>query len=167
MGGSYSLIDHKGHTRTRTDPDGHPQLVYFGYVNCPGICPAALPLMADVADAIATRGQPLSLVMITVDPTRDTVDDIAPPLHAIHPAFVGLTGSQTALDEAYAAFNIDHALAYEDPDYGPVNSHGSLIYLMDGAGDVLTVLPPVLDAARATDITWKYIQPAAPRRQSP
>ena len=59
------------------------------------------------------------------------------PLHRIHPAFVGLTGDTAALKTAYAAFSVDHALAYEDPEYGPVYSHGSLIYLMDAKGEVM------------------------------
>ena len=70
---------------------------------------------------------------------------------------MGLTGDAAALKTAYAAFSVDHALAYEDPEYGPVYSHGSLIYLMDAKGEVLTLFPPVLDTATATDIALKYL----------
>lgn len=161
VGGAYALTDHHGDARTQADPDGLPQLVFFGYANCPGICSAAMPLMADVTDMMAARGQPVRPVMITVDPTRDTVENMGPALAEFHPDFIGLTGDQPALDASYAAFNVEHALAYDDPEYGPVYSHGSLIYLMDAAGEVLTVLPPVLDATRAADITWKYIKPAS------
>ncbi|WP_299412553.1 SCO family protein [uncultured Sulfitobacter sp.] len=160
VGGAYELTNQHGQTRTQIDPDGLPQLVFFGYANCPGICSVAMPLMADVVDDMAQRGQTVRPVMITVDPARDTVDNMADPLANFHPEFIGLTGAQSALDASYAAFNVEHKLAYNDPEYGPVYSHGSLIYLMDSTGDVLTVLPPVLDAKRAADITWKYIKPA-------
>lgn len=161
VGGDFTLINQHGQTRTQTDPDGLPQLVFFGYANCPGICSAAMPLMADVVNDMAKRGQQIRPVMITVDPTRDTVENMGEPLAAFHADFIGLTGDPSALDASYAAFNVEHALAYDDPEYGPVYSHGSLIYLMDSTGDVLTVLPPILDATRAADITWKYIKPAS------
>ena len=160
VGGDYTLTNQHGQTRTQADPDGLPQLVFFGYANCPGICYVAMPLMADVVDDMVQRGQQIRPVMITVDPTRDTVENMAEPLANFHPDFIGLTGAQPALDASYAAFNVEHKLAYDDPEYGPVYIHGSLIYLMDSTGDVLTVLPPVLDAKRAADITWKYIKPA-------
>ncbi|UWR23183.1 SCO family protein [Sulfitobacter sp. S190] len=159
VGGAYALTDQHGQTRTHADPDGHAQLVFFGYANCPGICTAAMPLMADVTDALAAKGVPVSPVMITVDPARDTVDNMGAPLAHLHPDFVGLTGDPAALAASYEAFNVDHEMVYDDPEYGPIYSHGSLIYLMDGAGDVLTVLPPILDAQRATDIAWKYLAP--------
>lgn len=161
VGGDFALIDQHGQTRTQVDPDGLPQLLFFGYATCPGICSAAMPLMADVVAEMAKRGQQMRPVMITVDPARDTVENMGQPLAGFHTDFIGLTGDQAALDASYAAFNVEHALAYEDPEYGPVYSHGSLIYVMDSTGDVLTVLPPVLDATRASDITWKYIKPAS------
>ncbi|MEW9920881.1 SCO family protein [Marimonas sp. MJW-29] len=157
VGGPFALTDQHGQTRTEADPDGHPQLLFFGYANCPGICTAALPLMADVTDMLARDGIALRPVMITVDPARDTVETIGAPLANHHARFVGLTGAPEALATAYAAFSVDHSLAYEDPAYGPVYSHGSFIYLLDSAGDVLTLFPPVMDAAKATKIAKKYI----------
>ncbi|MEQ6248797.1 SCO family protein [Sulfitobacter sp. HNIBRBA3233] len=158
-GGPFTLVDHNGQTRTQIDPEGHAQLLFFGYANCPGICTAALPLMADVTDAVATHGITVTPLMITVDPARDTVQTMGAPLARVHPDLVGLTGDAEALSASYAAFNVDHRLAYEDPEYGPVYSHGSLVYLLDGGGAVLTVLPPVLSAAQATDIVLSYLRP--------
>jgi protein SCO1/2 len=157
VGGPFALTDQTGAPRTQTDPSGQPQLLFFGYANCPGICTAALPLMADMVDGLAAKGISVRPVMITVDPARDTVDTIGAPLAELHPAFLGLTGTPEALATAYAAFAVDHALAYEDPEYGPVYTHGSFIYLLDGAGKVLTLLPPVVDAGKAIEIALKYV----------
>jgi protein SCO1/2 len=157
VGGAYELTDQNGHTRTQVDPEGLPQLMFFGYANCPGICSAALPLMADVVDDLAQEGIALRPVVITVDPARDTVETMGPALREHHPSFVGLTGSQAALDTAYSAFSVTHKLAYEDPEYGPVYSHGSLIYLMDADGKVLTLIPPILAKDTAVGIARKYV----------
>ncbi|APE42716.1 photosynthetic protein synthase I [Sulfitobacter alexandrii] len=157
VGGPYALVDHFGRPHTQADPAGNAQLLFFGYANCPGICSAALPMMGEVTDILGARGITVQPVMITVDPARDTVDTMAAPLSEIHPALLGLTGTPEALAAAYEAFSVDHALAYEDPEYGPVYSHGSLIYLMDAEGDVLTLLPPVLEGRQAADIALKYL----------
>ena len=157
VGGPFALTDHTGAPRTEADPEGLPQLLFFGYANCPGICTAALPLMGDVTDILAQQGIALRPVMITVDPARDTVETMGPKLAEHHGSFIGLTGDPVALEVAYNAFSIDHALAYEDPTYGPVYTHGSFIYLLDGKGEVLTLILPVMDAAKAAAIALKYL----------
>ena len=159
VGGPYRLVDHTGAQRTEADPDGRAQLLFFGYANCPGICSAALPLMADVVDLLGDEGVALTPVMITVDPARDTVETMGAPLAEYDTRLIGLTGDAAALDAAYKAFSVEHALAYEDPEHGPVYTHGSFIYLLDARGEVLTLIPPVLDAATAAGIARKYLDP--------
>lgn len=158
VGGPYVLVDQHGDTRTQADPDGQPQLLFFGYANCPGICSAALPLMGNTVAALADEGIALRPVMITVDPLRDTVSTMGTPLAEHHPSFVGLTGDAAALNAAYTAFSVEHALAYQDPQYGPVYTHGSMIYLMDAKGDVLTLIPPVIAPDKAVEIALSYLR---------
>ena len=159
VGGAYALVDHHGQPHTQMDPDGHPQLLFFGYANCPGICSVALPMMGQVADLLADQGIALRPVMITVDPARDRVGTMGAPLARHHPDFVGLTGTPEALAVAYKAFSVNHALAYQDPTHGPVYSHGALIYLLDGAGTVLTLFPPVMDGSKAAEVARRYLAP--------
>ncbi|MEM6939485.1 MAG: SCO family protein [Pseudomonadota bacterium] len=158
VGGSFTLIDHHGQPRGEVDPDGRPQLLFFGYANCPGICSAAFPMMADVTADLAREGVALRPVMITVDPERDTLENMEEILTSWHPEFVGLTGDHTALDTAYKAFSVEHSLAYEDPEYGPVYTHGSFVYLLDPQGAVLTLIPPILDAPRVSGIVRGYLK---------
>lgn len=159
VGGAFELVDQHGAKRSQIDPDGHAQLLFFGYANCPGICSAAMPMMADVADLLAANGLKISPVMITIDPDRDVVGTLGKPMAKLHADFIGLTGSTTALAQAYDAYSVEKELAFVDPKYGPVYSHGSFIYLLDDQGEVLTLLPPVLDAERATSIILGYLQP--------
>ena len=159
VGGDFALVDHTGQPRTQVNPAGQPQLLFFGYANCPGICTAALPMMVGIVEQLAKKGVSATPVMITVDPARDQVGNMQGLLD-YHPDFIGLTGDQAALDMAYKAYSVEHKLAYEDPEYGPVYSHGSLVYLLDAQGKVLTLIPPVLDEWTATDIALKYVKPA-------
>lgn len=134
------------------------QLVFFGYANCPGICSAALPMMADAVSILETRGTAVTPVMITIDPVLDTVETMGPTLAKISADLIGLTGRPEALAEAYEAFQISFEKIMDDPQHGPIYAHGSHIYLLDATGRVLTLMPPVLPASHVADIVKKYVK---------
>jgi protein SCO1/2 len=159
LGGSFSLTDQHSNARTEKDPNGHAQLLFFGYVNCPDICTAALPLMADVTNQLNERGHKVTPVMVTVDPDRDRVNTMAAPLAKWHPDFIGLTGDHAALNEAYEAFSVEIKPIFEDPEYGWIYAHGSFIYLLDWEGEVLSLIPPTLGTEQVVDIVAKYLDP--------
>lgn len=156
LGGEFELIDHTGTTRTQTDPEGQMQLVFFGYANCPGICSAALPMMADAVEVLERRGILVSPVLITIDPVLDTVETMGPALAEISADLVGLTGDREALSDAYGAFQINFEKIMDDTQYGPIYAHTSHIFLLDESGRVLTLIPPVLPAKHVADIVTKY-----------
>ncbi|MEP5761338.1 MAG: SCO family protein [Litoreibacter sp.] len=157
LGGNYTLTDQNGELRTQADPEDKLQLLFFGYANCLQICSAALPLMGDIVREVETLGTSIQPIMITVDPARDTPESIGAPLAEYHPDFIGLTGSDDALQVAYDAFSVEKEEIFFDPEYGPVFSHGSFIYLLDAQGGLLTLIPPILDTDTATKIVTKYI----------
>ncbi|MEM9638798.1 MAG: SCO family protein [Pseudomonadota bacterium] len=159
LGGPYALTNQFGQTRTQADPEGHAQLLFFGYANCLNICSAALPLMADVVDTLAAEGIAVTPVMITVAPDQDQVDTMGAPLADIHPDFIGLTGDASALQTAYDAFSVEVEPLFQDPEYGWIYAHGSFVHLLDGTGEMLTLLPPILDAERTAEIVRGYLAP--------
>lgn len=159
VGGAFDLVDQHGQPRSHAAPDGRAQLLFFGYANCPSICSTAMPMMADAATLLADQGLPVSPVMITVDPERDHSAAMIEPMADLHPDFVGLTGSKTALAQAYKAFAIDSEPVFFDPEHGQIYSHGSFIYLLSADGDVLTLFPPILEAERVATIVQGYLDP--------
>ncbi len=160
IGGPYALTNQYGETRTEADPDGKAQLLFFGYANCLNICSAALPLMGQVVDALAENGMEVTPVMITVAPDQDQVETMGAPLAEHHPAFIGLTGSARDLQTAYDAFKVEVEPLFEDPEHGWIYAHGSFIHLLDGAGQLLALLPPILDVDQAVGIASGYLDPS-------
>ncbi|MEM9280120.1 MAG: SCO family protein [Pseudomonadota bacterium] len=156
-GGDFELLDHDGNIRTSKSPEGRFQLVFFGYANCKAICSIALPRMAEAVVSLENEGILVTPVLITVDPERDTVDNMKDALALHHERMVGLTGSEEALQVAYDAFQVEKALVYEHPEYGPVYSHGSFIYLLGPNGEFKTLLPPILGPDRMSEVTKSYI----------
>lgn len=158
VGGDYALTNQYGQLHTQADPDGKAQLLFFGYANCLQICSSVLPQMAVVADEVAAAtGAEIRPVMITVDPVVDTVETLGPALTVYHDDFIGLTGSEADLQVAYDAFAIEKEYLFDDPEYGPVYAHGSFMYLLDGDGQTLTIIPPVLPDEQIVAIIAKYV----------
>ncbi len=157
LGGQFELVDHTGSARSEADPDGHSQLLFFGYANCPSICAVAMPMMAELTDALLTDGFKVRPVMVTIDPERDTVANMGPELEKLHKDFVGLTGSDDQLAHVYDLFQISREKVFDDPEYGAVYAHGSHIYLLDDQGKVLTLIPPILGVERAQKIVANYL----------
>ncbi len=161
-GGDFDLVDHNGQKRTSHNPNGHHQLIFFGYANCKAICSVALPRMAAAVDMLKKEGVEVTPLLITVDPERDTVDNMKEALLHHHKDMIGLTGSEDQLAVAYKAFNVEKSLVYTHPEEGPIYAHGSFIYLVDGDGNFKTLLPPILSPERITEVAKSYISGEKP-----
>ncbi|SFD57104.1 SCO family protein [Roseivivax sediminis] len=157
LGGSFTLTDDNGAARTEAAEGADLQLLFFGYANCEQICSAALPLMGGAVDRLTEAGLAAVPVMVTVDPGRDRVGTMSATLAAHHPAFVGLTGTEAELQSVYDLFGVEKEILFRDPAGAPVYAHGSHIYLLDGAGRFLTLLPPILAPERLAEIAQGYI----------
>ncbi|MEZ5824909.1 MAG: SCO family protein [Geminicoccaceae bacterium] len=154
--GNLVLIDQNGHPRpVRQMLEGKVSLVFFGYSSCDGICPTALPAMASAVELLAKRGVPAQPVLVTIDPERDTPEGLSERLSAVAPAFVGLTGPDSILKKARQMFHIKAEAVFEDDD-GTVFKHGSFIYIVDPAANVVSFLPPILPPERIAEIAEGY-----------
>ena len=96
IGGPFMLTDQNGRLRTEKDFRGRFMLVYFGYTNCPDVCPATLNVMGDALEKLEDRSPRVAGVFITLDPARDTPEALKPYLHAFGRHVIGLTGSLNA-----------------------------------------------------------------------
>ncbi len=153
----FDLIDQTGARRTEADFAGAPMLVFFGYASCESICTVALPRMAEALDLLGAQGARIAPVLITVDPARDTPQALAEAARRIHPRLIGLTGSESALAAARAAFQVRAEEVFRAPDGAPVLAHGGFIYLVDAKGDVASILPPVLGPGRIAEIIRRHL----------
>ena len=156
FGGAWTLTDHHGATRTQADPEGRVQLLFFGYATCEAICTVALPTMSDLAANLAAEGIDVAPLVVTVDPERDTVESMGPALATYAPGLTGLTGTEEALAHVRDLFHVERTLLFEEPLGGAVYAHGSHIFVLDGDGAFLTLLPPILAPEAMADIVRGY-----------
>ncbi|MGA0394900.1 MAG: SCO family protein, partial [Rhodospirillales bacterium] len=140
IGGPFELVDHTGAVKTHADFAGKFMLIYFGYTYCPDVCPTALTAMTDALNSLGSRAKNVTPVFITVDPKRDTVEQLKMYTSHFHPRMVGLTGSEKQIAEAAKAFRVYYARHKESEpganDY--LVDHSSIVLFMDQQGRYLT-----------------------------
>ncbi len=89
----FALNDHKGERRTLADFRGKVVTVFFGFTQCPDICPSTLADMTQVKQRLGTDGDRLQVLFVTLDPERDTPAVLAQYVPSFDPSFIGLYGS--------------------------------------------------------------------------
>src|SRR5690606_22187038 len=92
IGTPFSLTSQSGATVTEASFKGHPSLVFFGYTYCPDICPTALAEATAWLRELGPDGDKVGVYFVTVDPERDTREQLSNYLSAFDPRIVGLTG---------------------------------------------------------------------------
>lgn len=111
IGGPFSLVDHEGRSVNEGSFKGRFMLVFFGYTFCPDVCPATLTEIGYVLDILGSEGEQVTPVFITVDPERDTPENLKEYLSYFHPRIVGLTGTLGQVKAATKAYKIFFAKA--------------------------------------------------------
>ncbi len=95
---NFSLPDHFGQTRTMADFKGKVVVVFFGFAQCPDVCPTTMAELAEVKKSLGKDGDKLQGILITVDPERDTPEVLKAYMQNFDPSFLALRGTleQTA-----------------------------------------------------------------------
>ncbi|KAI5119621.1 hypothetical protein M0805_007885 [Coniferiporia weirii] len=137
VGGPFTLTTHSGAPFTEKDLLGKWSLVYFGFTNCPDICPEELDKMTEVVNDLDKMYGPVAQpLFVSVDPARDPPAQIAHYLRDFHPRLVGLSGTyeQTrAMCKVYRVYFSTPKDAAPDGDY--LVDHSIYFYLMDPEGE--------------------------------
>jgi protein SCO1/2 len=115
-------------------------VLYFGYTNCPDICPLSLANVRQAMDKLGDKANDVQVLFISVDWKRDTPERLASYAAAFHPDFIGLTGSQAQIDSVTRDFGIFYLLNVPD-----ANGY----YSVDHSASML-----VLDRNGALTLTW-------------
>ena len=135
-----SFVDETGQPLRLSDLEGGFSLLFFGFTNCPDVCPLTLQVLAATRAEIVARAPNLAprVVFVSVDPNRDTPQRIATYLDNFDSEFLGLTAPDEALAPLLAALGV----AVEKHEHGGANYnvvHNSAIYVLDPNADWIAV----------------------------
>jgi protein SCO1 len=96
FGSDFSLPDTSGKTRTLGDFKGKAVVLFFGYTHCPDVCPTTLAELSQALQKLGDDGKRVQVLMVTVDPARDTAPLLGEYVSAFSPTFIGLRPADTA-----------------------------------------------------------------------
>jgi cytochrome oxidase Cu insertion factor (SCO1/SenC/PrrC family) len=151
VGGPFALIDQNGVPRHDTDFRGKVMLVYFGYTYCPDACPTTLQAITDTLDLLGAKASAVQPIFISVDPARDTEEQLRSFAANFHPGILYLTGAPAELKKAEGEYHVYVAKVPQSGSDDYLIDHSSIIYVMgrDGRflGQMPTGLPPKVMAA--------------------
>jgi protein SCO1/2 len=93
FGRDFALADHTGKPRALADFRGRVVVMFFGFTNCPDVCPTTLAELAAAVKKLGTDGDKVQVLLVTVDPERDTPQVLSQYVTAFNPRFLALRGS--------------------------------------------------------------------------
>lgn len=144
----YLLMDVQGRAVSQEDFRGRFQLVTFGFISCPDVCPTTMLEFKQILETLGEQAARLQPVFITVDPERDTRTVLREYTAAFDSRILGLTGSPELVRRAADSFRIQYEKVRE-PGAAPDNytmSHTAGMVLLDGRGLFLSRFPYAMPA---------------------
>ena len=134
FGRDFQLNDAAGKPRTLADYRGKAVVVFFGYTQCPDVCPTTLAELAEVMKKLGPDADRVQVLFVTIDPERDTPDLLSKYVPAFDPRFMGLYGDAAATARTAKEFKI---IYQKQPGATPGSytmDHSAGTYIFDPQG---------------------------------
>jgi protein SCO1 len=135
-GKSLDLVDHTGRPRTLEDFRGKVVVVFFGFTQCPDICPTTMLTMANVRKRLGAQGGDIQVLFVTLDPERDTPEVLAQYVPAFDPSFLGLRGDAEATARAAREFKVFYERVAGRQGGAYTIDHTAASYVIDRQGQL-------------------------------
>ena len=137
----FELMDQNGQNFRLSDQNGKIVLLFFGYTNCPDVCPLTLSDFKQVIAGLGDQADQVRFVFITVDPERDTADVLRQYLPNFDPSIVGLTGTRQELEKVWGDYYVYQEKQDVGSSAGYVVDHTARTYLINQKGEWLLTYP--------------------------
>jgi len=137
----FTLTGHNGQPVSLSDYRGQLVLLYFGYTTCPDVCPTTLADLHRARELLGRRAQDVQVMMITVDPERDSVATLAEYIPHFDPTFMGLTGTPEQIAEIATYYGVFYERQAGNSSLGYLVNHTATVMAIDRLGYLRVVLP--------------------------
>lgn len=138
----FTLESSSGAPLSLSDLRGKFVALYFGYTYCPDVCPTTLNDLAVMLDTLGSRkAENVQVVMISVDPQRDTAEHLADYLQYFDPSFVGLTGTLDEIQSVASQYGVFFEAHPGTVESGYLVDHTAIVTVIDSEGKVRLIFP--------------------------
>jgi protein SCO1 len=132
----FTLTDHNGKPRTLQDFAGKVVVIFFGFTQCPDVCPGSMAELAEVKKLLGPDGDKLQAVFITVDPERDTPEVLKAYMGNFDPTFIALRPTMAELPEVAKSYKVFYKKVEGKTDSSYSMDHSAGSYIYDTKGQV-------------------------------
>ena len=132
IGGDFKLIDHHGKPRSLQDFKGKVVVLFFGFTQCPEVCPTTLSELKSAMQQLGEKANRVQVLFVTVDPERDSQTILAAYVPAFDSRFIGLRGNDSQLADIAQKYKIIYQKQPQGDSYTMDHTAGS--YLIDPEG---------------------------------
>ena len=142
--GPFTMQDQDNNEFTITQLQGKWSLLFFGYTNCPDVCPITMSVLQQVHDQLQppNNEEAFQMIFVSVDPQRDTTDKIQSYINFFNPEFIGLGGTLDQLEGLSNQIGIAYIHNLPDEDGNYLVEHTSSIFLLDPNARLVSILSP-------------------------
>ncbi len=142
----FNLIGPGGEQVDARSLQGKPVLVFFGFTNCPDVCPTTLTQLSVVMKKLGPQADDIQILLVSVDPDRDTPGVMEKYTASFGPWLLGLTGAEEALDTLRKSYGVYAAMESSD-DKGAYNvMHSATVFGFDSKGQARILISEVTDS---------------------
>ena len=139
--GAFSVIDQHGQPFGLQQLAGKWSFLFFGYIHCPDVCPITLSVMNQVYEKLAAQNvaDNVQMIFVSVDPKRDTPEQLTSYVSYFNKSFIGLTGTEEQIDSLTNQIGIVHVLGEETAPGEYLVDHSASVFLVSPSGQMLAV----------------------------
>ena len=151
VGGEFRLQDGAGRWHQPQDFAGKVLVVFFGYTRCPDVCPTTLARLAEAKRLLGDDGRRLQVVFVTLDPERDTPQQLSAFVRWFDPSFIGLWADAPTISATAQTFKVFYQRHDEGSAMGYSIDHFAGGYAFDPAGRIRLLIPQEENAQQVAD----------------
>lgn len=149
FGHDFHLTDANGNARSLADYRGKVVFLFFGFTQCPDVCPTSLSRAAEIKHGLGPDGERFQVLFVTIDPERDTPEVLKAYTGAFDPSFVGLYGDLKRTAETAREFKAFYEKIPTGSSY--TMGHTALTYVFDPTGRLRVVQSNILGARQCAE----------------
>tara|TARA_X000000368_G_scaffold334852_1_gene272326 strand:- start:3158 stop:3724 length:567 start_codon:yes stop_codon:yes gene_type:complete len=131
---NFELTSHTGEKKNLGNFKDTVIAIFFGFANCPDICPTTMLELKKIKSQLGKNSQELTVLFISLDPERDTPELLRKYITSFHSSFIGLTGSEEDIIKIAKQFKVYRKKVIQDDTY--TIDHSSGLYLIDKQGKI-------------------------------
>lgn len=152
IGGPFTMVDQDGQTITKQDLDQTAVALFAGFTRCPDVCPTTLLRLSSLMKQLGSDAAKIRIVLVTVDPERDTPEVLKSYLAAFEGDFTGMTGMPGQLKDFAKAYRLFYEKSGSGSDY--TMNHTSGVFLFRKGG----TFQGTLDQHEADDVALRKLK---------